>query len=173
MSTSLLYHAFGIRGYQYTRTDYQGGQTIFTIHQDLHTCRCSACGSNRVRSRGQVERRFRTVPIGSRATLVVLPIPRVECLACGAVRQVKVPFADPRRSSTSAFGRYALELSRRMTIRDVAKHLGVGWDLIKDIQKRDLSRRYAKPKLKHRRHIAIDEIAVAKGQSYLTVVLDL
>ena len=173
MSTSLLYHAFGIRGYHYTRTDYQGGQTIFTIHQDLHTCRCSACGSNRVRSRGQVERRFRTVPIGSRATLVALPIPRVECLACGVVRQVKVPFADARRSYTSAFERYALELSRRMTIRDVAMHLDVSWDVIKDIQKRDLSRRYAKPKLKHLRRIAIDEIAVAKGHRYLTVVLDL
>ena len=173
MSTSLLYHAFGIRGYQYTRTDYQGGQTIFSIHQDLHTCRCSACGSNRVRSRGQVERRFRTVPIGSRATLVALPIPRVECLACGVVRQVKVPFADPRRSYTSAFERYALELSRRMTIRDVAMHLDVSWDVIKDIQKRDLGRRYAKPKLKHLRRIAIDEIAVAKGHRYLTVVLDL
>ena len=60
-----------------------------------------------------------------------------------------------------------------MTIRDVAVHLGVGWDLIKDIQKRDLSRRFAKPKLKHLRHIAIDEIAVAKGHRYLTVVLDL
>jgi transposase len=173
MSTSLLYHAFGIRGYHYTRTDYQGGQTIFSIHQDLHTCRCSACGSNRVRSRGQVERRFRTVPIGSRATLVALPIPRVECLACGVVRQVKVPFADPRRSYTSAFERYALELSRRMTIRDVAMHLDVSWDVIKDIQKRDLGRRYAKPKLKHLRRIAIDEIAVAKGHRYLTVVLDL
>ena len=52
-------------------------------------------------------------------------------------RQVKVPFADPRRSYTNAFERYALELSRRMTIRDVAKHLGVGWDMIKDIQKRE------------------------------------
>ena len=45
MSTSLLYHAFGIRGYKYSRTDYQGGHTIFTIHQDPKTCRCSACGS--------------------------------------------------------------------------------------------------------------------------------
>ena len=60
-----------------------------------------------------------------------------------------------------------------MTIRDVAKHLGVGWDVIKDIQKRDLARRYSKPKLKHLRHIAIDEIAIAKGHRYLTVVLDL
>ena len=52
MSTSLLYHAFGIRGYQYIRTDYQDGQTIFTIHQEPETCRCSACGS----ARGQVAR---------------------------------------------------------------------------------------------------------------------
>src|SRR4051812_10358346 len=173
MSTSLLYHAFGIRGYHYTRTDYQGGQTIFSIRQDLHTCRCSACGSDRVRSRGQVERRFRTVPIGSRATLVALPIPRVECLACGVVRQVKVPFAAPRRSYPKAFERYALELGRRMTIRDLAMHLDVSWDVIKDIQKRDLARRFRKPKLKHLRHLAIDEIAVAKGHRYLTVVLDL
>jgi transposase len=173
MSTSLLYHAFGIRGYTYTRTDYQGGQTIFTIHQDCETCRCSACGAHRVLPRGRVERRFRTLPIGGRPTFVVLPIPRVECRACGVVRQVEVPFADPRRGYTHSFERYALELSRRMTIRDVALHLDVSWDLIKDIQKRDLSRRFARPKLKHLRRIAIDEIAVAKGHRYLTVVMDL
>jgi transposase len=89
------------------------------------------------------------------------------------VRQVKIPFADPRRSYTKAFERYALELGRRMTIRDVAVHLGVSWDVIKDIQKRDLSRRFAKPKLKHLRQIAIDEISIAKGHRYLTVVMDL
>src|SRR5438552_11210256 len=133
MSTSLLYHAFGIRGYKYTRTDYQGGQVIFTIHQQSQTCRCPACGSRDLKSRGHVERRFRTVPIGSKATVVVLSIPRVECPACGVVRQVEVAFADPRRSYTKAFQRYALELSRSMTIRDVALHLGVGWDMIKEI----------------------------------------
>src|SRR5437868_14231896 len=80
MSTSLLYHAFGIRGYYYTRTDYQNGQVIFSIHQEPEDCRCSACGSSHVVSRGRVERRFRSLPIGSRATFVDLPIPRVECL---------------------------------------------------------------------------------------------
>jgi transposase len=173
MSTSLLYHAFGIRGYEYVRTDYQGGATIFTIHQDPDACRCSACGSRAVISRGHAERQFVALPIGSRKTTVVLPIPRVECRACGLVRQVQVPFADPRRSYTKSFERYVLELSRSMTIRDVAHHLDVGWDLVKDIQKRDLSRRYAKPKLKHLRALAIDEIAVASGHRYLTVVMDL
>jgi transposase len=173
MSTSLLYHVFGIRGYRHTRTDYQCGQVTFTIRQECQRYRCSACRSTQVRSRGQIVRRFRTLPIGSRATFVVLPIPRVECLACGVVRQVEVPFANPRRSYTSCFERYALELGRRMTIQDVAMHLGVGWDLIKEIQKRYLWRRFAKPKLKHLRSIAIDEISVAKGHRYLTIVLDL
>src|SRR6516165_4207372 len=160
MSTSFLYHAFGIRGYDYVRTEYPDGHVIFTIAQDPRDCRCPACGSRDVISRGHAERRFRSLPIGRRPTAVVLPIPRVECRACGAVRQVEVPFADPRRSYTKSFERYALELSRRMTIRDVAAHLDVGWDLIKDIRKRDLARRHAKPKLEHLRRTAIDEIAV-------------
>jgi len=173
MSTSLLYHAFGIRGYTYRRTDYQSGHVIFTIHQEPQACRCPACGSADVQSRGRVERRFRLVPIGRRATFVDLAIPRVQCRACGVVRQVAVPFADARRTYARSFERYALELGRRMTIKDVAAHLGVSWDVIKDIQRRDLARRFAKPKLKHLRHIAIDEIAIAKGHRYLTVVLDL
>jgi transposase len=173
MSTSLLYHAFGIRGYKYTRTEYDNGKVIFTIYQEPETYRCSACGSREVISRGQVERRFLSLPIGGRGTTVGFAIPRVECQACELVRQVEISFADARRSYTKSFERYALELSRCMTIRDVAHHLNVGWDLIKDFQKRDLLRRYAKPKLKHLRYIAIDEIAVAKGHRYLTVVMDL
>jgi transposase len=104
---------------------------------------------------------------------MLFPIPRVECQACERVHQVEVSFADPRRSYTKSFERYALELSRSMTIRDVSLQLNVGWDLIKEIQKRDLWRRYGKPKLKHLWYIAIDEIAVAKGHRYLTVVMDL
>jgi transposase len=66
-----------------------------------------------------------------------------------------------------------LELCRRMSMLDVARHLGVGWDLVKDIQKRDLHRHFAKPRLKDVRHIAIDEISVGKGLRFVTVVLDL
>ncbi len=44
---------------------------------------------------------------------------------------------------------------------------------MKDIQKADLSKRFARPSLKNLRRIAIDEIAVLKGHRYLTVVMDL
>jgi transposase len=97
----------------------------------------------------------------------------VECRRCRVVRQVKIAFADPRVSYTKAFQRYALELSSYMTIQDVADHLGISWDVIKEIQKADLKRRFDRPKLKHLRQIAIDEISTAKGHVYLTIVLDL
>jgi transposase len=173
MSTSLLYHGFGIRGYAYVRTEYDHGQVSFAIRQDPDAWRCSVCGSREVRSHGHAERRFKSLPIGGKPVSIVFPIPRVECVACGALRQVEIGFADRRRSYTKPFERYALDLLRHMTILDVAEHLNVSWDIVKDIQKRNLSKHFAKPKLKHLKHLAIDEIAVGKGHRYLTVVLDL
>jgi transposase len=60
-----------------------------------------------------------------------------------------------------------------MTIKDVAIHLNTSWDIVKDIQKRYLVKRFKSPRLKHLRTIAIDEISIGKGHRYLTVVLDL
>lgn len=173
MSTSLLYHGFGIRGYEYVRTQYEGGAVIFTLRQQPAGLTCSVCGSAQVSPRGQVWRRFRALPIGMKPVWLALAIQRVFCLVCGLLRQVRVGFAHARRSYTRSFERYALELSRHMTIQDVARHLGVSWDVIKDIQQRDLQKRFSRPKLKHLRQIAIDEISIGKGHRYLTIVLDL
>jgi hypothetical protein len=60
-----------------------------------------------------------------------------------------------------------------MTCQDVADHLGISWDTVRDIEKTRLERDFAKPPLKGVTHIAIDEIAVQKGHKYLTAVMDL
>ncbi len=52
MSTSLLYHILGIRGYKYKRTDYLKGATQFTIIQDPEKLQCATCGSYNVHPRG-------------------------------------------------------------------------------------------------------------------------
>lgn len=173
MSTSLLYHAWGLRGYKHVRTEYRGGCVRFHIRQPRERVRCSRCGSAEGELQGTVSRSFRLPPIGSKPVFLEFPIPRFRCRSCNVVRQVKLPFAEARRSYTRSFERYALELSRRMTIDDVAKHLSVGWDMIKDIQQRFLQRRFGKPKLHKLKRIAIDEIAVGKGHDYLTVVMNL
>jgi transposase len=173
MSTSLLYHAFGVRGYQYQGTEYRQGAVTFRITQPRESCCCAVCGSADVIGKGGRRRRFRTVPIGGKPVYLELAVPRVECRQCGAVRQVRIGFADPRVSYTRSFERYALELSKSMTIKDVANHLGITWDVIKEIQKRSLKRRFGKPKLKHLKQIAIDEISTGKGHRYVTIVMDL
>lgn len=64
MSTSLLYHGFGVRGYRHVRTRFEGGAVVFVIDRPREDCRCSHCGSDDVHSRGTVCRRFRCSPLG-------------------------------------------------------------------------------------------------------------
>jgi len=173
MSTSLLYHGFGLVGYIYVKTTYERGTVIFTIKHKRNKLHCPACGSRDLVLRGCSPRRFRMVPIGSKAIYLDLDIQRVACRRCEAIRQVDLGFADSRFSYTRAFERYVLELSKHMTILDVARHLHVSWDVVKNIQKRYLKQKFSRPVLKDVRHLAIDEIAVKKGHRYVTVVLDL
>jgi len=172
MSTSLLYHAFGVVGYRQVSQRFDGGRVTIRIEQPRERLRCPQCGDAEVWAQGGEERTFRTVPIGGKPVQIQFKVPRVLCFLCGA-HQVKIPFAEPRKRYTRSFERYALELSRHMTIQDVTQHLQVSWDTIKDIQARSLQRRFGKPKLHKLRQIAIDEIAIGKGHHYLTVVLNL
>jgi transposase len=173
MSTSILYHGFGIRGYRYKRTYFTEGDLVFSIEKDPSSLRCPCCKGWHVIRHGGAFRWFHAVPIGRKPVYIALHVPRVECLSCGIIRQIEIGFADPRRTYTKAFERYVLELSRHMTILDVARHLGISWDMVKDIQKRYLSKQYSQPRLRDLKLIAIDEISIGRGHRYLTVVLDL
>jgi len=172
ISTSLLYHGWGVRGYVYRHMEYVAGGTEFHIEQE-RDFRCAACGSRQVIGRGKVVRKFRAPPIGFRPVMLIIPVQRVECKDCGALRQVELDFADQRRSYTKAFERYALELSLMTTIQAAAVHLNVSWDVVKDIQKRYYKREFGKPELRHLRWLALDEICIGSGHRYVTVVMDL
>jgi transposase len=175
MSTSILYHCFGVmgRGIHHVNTRFEKGRTTFRIDQDPTTLECSHCGSRRVKKKGTVRRVWMTLPIGLRATLVEFLVQRVLCLVCGLTRQVQCPFADPGRRYTKRFERYVVELCRHMTMRDVARHLGISWHTVKEIQERYLRRVFSRPCVKKLDRIAIDEVCIGHGRRYLTVVLDL
>jgi transposase len=173
VSTDLLYHGFGIRGYRFVGVQYEQDKVIFAVQQEQSELSCPHCGQKNLIRRGTCLRRFRTLPIGATGVWIDLPVQRVECRSCGVVQQVQLGFADPRRSYTNSFERYAVDLCRVMTIQDVAEHLGVSWDMIKDMHKRHLWLRYQSPSLKDLTYIAIDEICVGHGRRFLTIVLNL
>jgi transposase len=116
---------------------------------------------------------LRTVPIGRKPVWLLIKVPRVECRSCGCIRQINLGIAEPRRWYTKAFERYVLDLLHCMTIKDVSNLLGIGWDCVKGIYKRYLTKKYSRPRLSGLRYIAIDEISVRKGHKYLTLVMDL
>lgn len=173
MSTSLIYHAFQARTYAHVKTVFAGGVIYFHLTKKPHLRRCPSCRSKDVTLEGRREVTLRSLPIGSKPTCLVLMLHLLRCHCCGAVRQESRDVAEPRVSYTRALKRYVLELSHRMTLLDIQRHLGLGWDLIKAIVKDDLARRAKKRSLRKVRRIAIDELAIRKGQRYLTVVLDL
>jgi transposase len=174
MSTSLLYHGFGLpTGYEYQSSRYEGGGIIFVVREKRFSFRCSDCNSRAIHLRGSQLRRFKALPIGSKPCWFEFAVPRIECLDCKLVRQVKIRFADGSAQHTKRFRKLVLVLSRHMTIKAVASYLGVSWDFVKDIQKDYLYRRYRNPKINKLKRIAIDEVYMGKKAGYLTTVLDL
>lgn len=168
-----LYPIFHCRGYRVTKVQTDEQRLLLHIEPQPHKVCCPQCGSREVIRRGQTVRWLRNLPVGGDCTWLIATLPRVECRSCRIVRQIRPGLAEERRTYTRSFARYVLELLGYMTIKDVAVHLGVSWDIVKDIQKQHLARHYARPSLKQVRQIAIDEINVGRGYRFLTLVLDL
>ena len=173
MSTSFIYHAFGLRDYIYKTVHFIEGTLTFEIVPKPEAIKCPECNSKSVTRKGIMKRRLRTIPIGSKPVILKTIIQRVWCPICKFVRQINLSFAKEGKSYTRAFERYVLELSKFMTIKDIADHLHISWDTIKQIQKAHLQKRYKSIPLKKVRQIAIDEISIGKGHQYLTIVMDL
>ncbi len=173
MSTSLIYHAFGLRGYDYVRQDFVAGNVFLHVRPKPKLIRCPRCRHRQVIHRGHSQRWLRTVPIGFKPVWLIVDVPRVQCRACGRVRRIDIGIAQPRRWYTRQFEKYVRSLAGMMTMLDVSTLLNIGWDTVKDIFKRDLSRRFGRPNLSKLKYIAIDEISIRKGHKYLTLVMDL
>ena len=173
MSTSLLYHAFGLKQYKYISTEYEGGKIKFKIQPKASLLVCPSCGSNDVVKGGYVSREIKTLPIGCKPVMLKLDIPRIKCSECACIRQIDTGISDPKRSYSKSLGRLVVELSRCMTMLDIAGFLKMSWDSVKAIIKGQLLERYAEPNISNLKYLAIDEISVRKGHKYITLVMNL
>jgi len=173
MSTSLLYHAFGLTDCQYQATNFIDSNVYFKVSLNKRLIRCPECRHRKVTIKEFIPRTIKTIPIGKKSVFIQLDIPRVYCLKCLITRQVKLPFARPHSRYTRSFERMVIQLSNVMTMKHIAQWLKVGWDVVKNIIKRRLKQVYNKPKLVGLKRIAIDEIYLGKSQGFMTIVLDL
>jgi transposase len=172
MTSSELYHGFALDGYRTMKTSFISGKIILDV-ASTRAPKCAACNSVNVIGRGTFVREFKAPPLGEKQVIIRLRGQRVACRDCHAVRRVDIGFAAPRRGYIKRLEKYVLSLLRHATMKDVARLVGLGWDAVKDIQKRYLTKRHRRPRLKGVTRVAIDEISIGKHHRYLTVVLDL
>jgi transposase len=113
------------------------------------------------------------LPVGNKKVELVIEIPRLSCNHCGAIKQPRLAFADPKKHYTRSLERFVVDLCRMATMQDVAALTGLSWDTVKEIHKKYLRRKTKSYNLKKVRHIAIDEVYLGKKRKFMTLVLDL
>lgn len=175
MTSSFLLNAWGLRSLECTREEYKGNTIILHIQSKQRLSVCPKCGNRHLVKNGYRIRDFLGLPIGGRKVILRMKVQRYKCRngSCDYDQQEYIPFATGSRSYTRRFAKYAVDLLRGMTLQDVANHLGVTWDTVKDIHSNYLRRHYSPPSLEGVENIGIDEFAVKKGRLYKTIVVDL
>ena len=98
MSTSLLFHAFGLKDQLYLKTEYKEGTVFFHIRTKDNKLRCSHCSSRNFIKKGTVERLLRTLPIGLKPVYLVAHVQRLQCNDCGLTRQERLSYADEKKA---------------------------------------------------------------------------
>jgi len=148
-TTSFLYHSHGLVGYDHHRTDFLNGWIYFHISLKKHRRRCKNCGArwHHLKMDGTFERTFFALPCGLRPQFLVLRGHRQRCLKCGKTQREPILFAQGQKRHTKTFARYVVELCRVLPLKTVADLLGVGWDIVKEIHKEYLAKKWRKRKL--------------------------
>jgi transposase len=134
---------------------------------------CSVCGDDTGRLHMYGTRRVRDLNLAHARVDLVVPNRKLRCANCGTIRTEGHSFLGPYRRHTLRFERAVAELCRHLPIKQVAAHFGLAWHTVKEIDKRRLEREVGTPCYDGLRLLAVDEVAVHKGHTYLTTVLDL
>ena len=110
--------------------------------------------------------------IGIDRTVLFIRTPRLECQICQQVLNAVLPGVVKLCNYTKSFARIVVDLRKKMTIRDVARYLGVREAMVRGIDKVYLQKTSSKPRLRDLEVIAIDEIYVGKKNKFFTIVID-
>jgi len=133
---------------------------------------CHCCGQAASGVHSWTERKVRDLNLAATPVWINCHYRKLFCAHCHRVSVEDLELFHPYLRVTTRLARYIYQLCRIMTVTDVARHLGLNWKTVKDIDKYYLERDYGQPDLNGLSILAVDEISIRKGHQYLTVVLD-
>lgn len=134
--------------------------------------RCKHCGSPGGRIWSQEVRGIRDLNFASATVLLRFHYRKIWCDTCNRVVVEDLGLVDLYQRVTQRLARTLHELCQVMTVSDVARHYGLNWKTVKNIDKMFLEEQYGQTDYEGLRILAVDEIAIKKGHRYMTVVID-
>jgi transposase len=133
---------------------------------------CAECGKPLPLYDHAPERCWRHLDSCQFMTYLHARIPRVDCPEHG-VRQIRVPWAEPKSRFTILFERLAIEVLKETDVLGAARILRISWDEAWHLIQRAVARGQARKEKRAVRRVGVDEKSAAKGHDYLTIVCDL
>jgi transposase len=167
---SLLYHAFGLKGYRYLATRYEGREIIFEVESEKEP---EFKKEGEWVKAGWRWREVRMVSIGFKAVWIRVKVQKWKNSETKKTREQEVEFVSKGATVSRALARQVVELARFMTLEDVSLLVKLSWGTVKEIVKKRLEKDYTRIGYKKVRRVGIDEIYLGKKEKFITLVLDL
>jgi len=133
---------------------------------------CHGCGKRASGTHSWTQRKIRDLSFATARTWITCRYRKVFCIHCHGIHVEDLELFHPYLRVTVRLARYVYQLCSIMTVSEVSQHLGIDWKTVKNIDKFYLEHDYGQPDLTGLRILAVDEISIRKGHSYLTVVID-
>jgi transposase len=130
---------------------------------------CSGCMRRRPVYDRLALRRFEFVPLWGILVYFLYAMRRVDCRTCGVVVEA-VPWATGKRRITTTYAWFLAGWAKRMSWSEVAQTFRTSWDTVYRSVEMAVAWGRAHVELDSVTAIGLDEIALRKGQKYLTLV---
>jgi transposase len=145
---------------------------VWIEHSRVKAWPCPECGEDCGLHDHDPERVWRHLDSCQFQTHLHARTPRVRCATHG-VRQVRLPWAEPRSRFTLLFERFAIDVLLECDVKAAADILRISWDEAHTIMRHAVERGLARRESKTPRLMGVDEKAISKGHHYATLVNDL
>jgi transposase len=174
---TLLNRVHPIKGWTYSSVRLVSSRSKDCIEVEVIPFRrnrpiCSVCGKPGpiYDHGGNVQRRFRFIPILAVAVMLLYTMRRVDCKTCGRVLVEKVPWSDGKSDLCNALKSFLATWAKRMSWKDVARAFHVGWDAVYTSVEWVVEYGRQHVDLSGITAIGVDELSRCKGHKYVSLV---
>jgi transposase len=133
---------------------------------------CSGCGRRGPAYDRLEERRFEYVPIWGILVYLAYRMRRVDCKRCGVTVEM-VPWGDGKNQLTTTYRWYLATWAKRLSWSEVGSIFRTSWDSVCRAVEHAVEWGLANRDLSGVTALGVDEIAWARGHTYLTLVYDI